>query len=113
MEPAIMNGDGWKPKWMLWRTSERLTAADDAFIGGIFRRLGGTPRAAARPGLIERRVDDVGTALAPRGPNLFRRTGQHLLAQRRPVLERRLPAVKLPKHLDRARHCSGVMVPPV
>jgi len=40
-----VNGEGWKPKWMLWRTSERLTAADDAFIGGIARRLGGTPMA--------------------------------------------------------------------
>ncbi len=31
-EPGILNGDGWKPKGMHWRTFERLTARHDAFV---------------------------------------------------------------------------------
>ncbi|MGH8579130.1 MAG: hypothetical protein ACREVK_03055 [Gammaproteobacteria bacterium] len=32
-EPGILNGNGWKPKGMHWRTFERLTAEHDAFVG--------------------------------------------------------------------------------
>jgi hypothetical protein len=32
-EPGILNGNGDKPKWMRWRTFERLVAAHDAFVG--------------------------------------------------------------------------------
>ncbi len=31
-EPGILNGNGWKPKGMHWRTFERLTAEHDAFV---------------------------------------------------------------------------------
>ncbi len=31
-EPGILNGNGWKPKGMHWRTFERLTAQHDAFV---------------------------------------------------------------------------------
>lgn len=43
-EPGILNGNGWKPKGMHWRTFERLTAEHDAFeqiaLAGIAQRLG-------------------------------------------------------------------------
>jgi hypothetical protein len=32
-EPGILNGEGEKPKWMRWRTFDRLTAEHDAFVG--------------------------------------------------------------------------------
>jgi hypothetical protein len=32
-EPGILNGDGGKPKWMRWRTFERLAAEHDRFVG--------------------------------------------------------------------------------
>jgi hypothetical protein len=32
-EPGILNGEGAKPKWMRWRTFERLAAEHDAFVG--------------------------------------------------------------------------------
>jgi hypothetical protein len=32
-EPGILNGEGDKPKWMRWRTFERLTAKHDQFVG--------------------------------------------------------------------------------
>jgi hypothetical protein len=32
-EPGILNGEGGKPKWMRWRTFERLAAEHDAFVG--------------------------------------------------------------------------------
>ena len=32
-EPGILNGQGDKPKWMRWRTFERLTAEHEAFVG--------------------------------------------------------------------------------
>ncbi len=42
-EPGILNGKGWKPKGMHWRTYERLTAEHDAFVAvslaGIAHRL--------------------------------------------------------------------------
>jgi hypothetical protein len=33
VEPGILNGEGGKPKWMRWRTFERLAAEHDAFVG--------------------------------------------------------------------------------
>jgi hypothetical protein len=43
-EPGILNGRGWKPKGMHWRTFDRLTAQHDAFVqrslAGAARRLG-------------------------------------------------------------------------
>ena len=43
-EPGILNGEGWKPKGMHWRTFERLTAEHGAFVGvslaGMAQRLG-------------------------------------------------------------------------
>ncbi len=32
-EPGILNGEGGKPKWMRWRTFDRLTAKHDQFVG--------------------------------------------------------------------------------
>ncbi|MGH8542022.1 MAG: hypothetical protein ACRETW_16150 [Stenotrophobium sp.] len=32
-EPGILNGEGGKPKWMRWRTFERLAARHDALVG--------------------------------------------------------------------------------
>jgi hypothetical protein len=32
-EPGILNGGGEKPKWMRWRTFERLAAKHDQFVG--------------------------------------------------------------------------------
>jgi hypothetical protein len=55
---------------MHWRTFNRLTSEHDAFVGVSLAGL------AARLGLIERRLDGVGAALAPRGLNLFRKMGQ-------------------------------------
>ncbi len=31
-EPGILNGEGGKPKWMRWRTFERLAAKHDQFV---------------------------------------------------------------------------------
>jgi hypothetical protein len=31
-EPGILNGEGGKPKWMRWRTFERLAAKHDALV---------------------------------------------------------------------------------
>lgn len=43
-EAGILNGNGWKPKGMHWRTFERLKARHDAFVGvslaGMAERLG-------------------------------------------------------------------------
>ncbi len=42
-KPGILNGEGWKPKGMHWRTFQRLRAEHDAFarvaLMGIARRL--------------------------------------------------------------------------
>ena len=38
-EPGILNGEGGKPKWMRWRTFERLSAEYDAVIGRSMREL--------------------------------------------------------------------------
>jgi hypothetical protein len=32
-EPGILNGEGGKPKWMRWRTFERLAAKHDDLVG--------------------------------------------------------------------------------
>jgi hypothetical protein len=32
-EPGMLNGEGIKPKWMRWRTFERLAAEHAAFVG--------------------------------------------------------------------------------
>jgi hypothetical protein len=32
-EPGILNGEGDKPRWMRWRTFERLAAKHDQFVG--------------------------------------------------------------------------------
>ncbi|MGZ8435431.1 MAG: hypothetical protein ACXWXX_13720, partial [Candidatus Binatia bacterium] len=32
-EPGILNGEGGKPKWMRWRTFERLAAEHYDFVG--------------------------------------------------------------------------------
>jgi hypothetical protein len=32
-EPGILKGNGGKPKWMRWRTFERLAAEHDKFVG--------------------------------------------------------------------------------
>ena len=43
-EPGILNGDGSKPKWMRWRTFQRLSTKHEAFVGaslaGLAQRLG-------------------------------------------------------------------------
>lgn len=31
-EPGILNGDGWKPKWMRWQTFHRLSARHNALV---------------------------------------------------------------------------------
>jgi hypothetical protein len=36
-EPGILNGEGDKPKWMRWRTFDRLTAEHDQFVGRSMR----------------------------------------------------------------------------
>ncbi|WP_295145270.1 hypothetical protein [uncultured Reyranella sp.] len=32
-EPGFLNGDGWKPKWMRWRTFARLKQEHDQLVG--------------------------------------------------------------------------------
>lgn len=43
-EPGILNGDGGKPKWMRWRTFQRLSAEHEALVGaslaGMAQQLG-------------------------------------------------------------------------
>jgi hypothetical protein len=69
-QAGILNLNGGKPKGMHWRTFNRLTAEHDAFVGVSLAGM------SARLGLIERRLDGVGAALATRGLNLFRKMGQ-------------------------------------
>ena len=44
-EPGILNGGGEKPKWMRWRTFERLAMKHDALVGrsmqAMMLKLGG------------------------------------------------------------------------
>src|SRR5262249_62247255 len=37
-EPGILNGEGDKPKWMRWRTFERLAAEPNAFLDSSMPR---------------------------------------------------------------------------
>jgi hypothetical protein len=69
-QAGILNLNGGRPKGMHWRTFNRLTAEHDAFVGVSLAGM------SARLGLIERRLDGVGAALATRGLNLFRKMGQ-------------------------------------
>jgi hypothetical protein len=36
-EPGILNGNGCKPKWMRWRTFDRLAAKYNALVGRSVR----------------------------------------------------------------------------
>ena len=38
-EPGILNGEGGKPKWMRWRTFERLAAKHDALVGRFMQAM--------------------------------------------------------------------------
>jgi hypothetical protein len=38
-EPGILNGEGDKPKWMRWRTFERLAAEHNAFVDESLARM--------------------------------------------------------------------------
>ena len=38
-EPGILNGEGDKPKWMRWRTFERLAAEHNAFVDESMARM--------------------------------------------------------------------------
>src|ERR1700730_14106323 len=44
-EPGILNGEGCKPKWMRWRTFDRLAMKHDALVGrsmqAMMLKLGG------------------------------------------------------------------------
>jgi hypothetical protein len=37
--PGILNGEGGKPKWMRWRTFERLVAQHNKFVGESFTEM--------------------------------------------------------------------------
>lgn len=62
-EAGILNGEGWKPKGMHWRTFERLKARHDAFVNVSLDGM------AKRFGIIEKTLDGIGDDL-----NLFRKT---------------------------------------
>ncbi len=49
-EPGILNGSGWKPKGMHWRTFERLKAEHDAFVSASLAGM------AQSLGLVNRRL---------------------------------------------------------
>ncbi len=38
-EPGILNGEGGKPKWMRWRTFERLTAQHSDMVGRTMQAI--------------------------------------------------------------------------
>jgi hypothetical protein len=50
-EAGILNGNGWKPKGMHWRTYQQLTAQYDQLVGGILQSL------SKRLGLFENRLE--------------------------------------------------------
>ena len=52
-EPGILNGSGWKPKGMHWRTFERLRAEHDAYVMAALAGMG------ERLGLVERRLNGL------------------------------------------------------
>ena len=56
-EPGILNGEGWKPKGMHWRTYERLKAVHDAHVNVSLAGM------AQRLGLVNRRLGDLGLDL--------------------------------------------------
>jgi hypothetical protein len=49
-ESGILNGNGWKPKGMHWRTFARLRAGHDAHVSAALAGM------AAKLGLIEQRL---------------------------------------------------------
>lgn len=51
-EPGILNGSGWKPKGMHWKTFQRLNAQHDVFVQSSLAGM------AARFGLIGESLDD-------------------------------------------------------
>lgn len=60
-EPGILNGSGWKPKGMHWRTFERLRAEHDAFVTAALAGMG------ERLGLVERRLTGIADKLSGGG----------------------------------------------
>ena len=52
-ERGILNGSGWKPKGMHWRTFERLRAEHDAYVMAALAGMG------ERLGLVERRMNGL------------------------------------------------------
>lgn len=52
-EPGILNGTGWKPKGMHWRTFERLKAEHDAFVNASLVGM------AERLGMVNRRLNGL------------------------------------------------------
>lgn len=56
-QPGILNGEGWKPRGMHWRTYERLKAAHDAHVNVSLAGM------AQRLGLVNRRLGDLGVDL--------------------------------------------------
>ena len=50
-DAGILNGNGWKPKGMHWRTFERLSAEHDAFVSASLAGM------AKRLGLFENRLE--------------------------------------------------------
>jgi len=60
-QAGILNLNGGRPKGMHWRTFNRLTAEHDAFVGVSLAGM------AARLGMSEWQLDDLGAALHPEG----------------------------------------------
>lgn len=52
-EPGILNGNGWKPKCMHWRTFERLQGEHDAEVNAALAGM------AAKLGLLGERLDGL------------------------------------------------------
>jgi len=52
-DAGILNGNGWKPKGMHWRTFERLRAEHDAFVSASLAGM------AKRLGLFENRLEAI------------------------------------------------------
>ena len=51
--PGILNGNGWKPKDMHWRTFERLQREHDAHVNAAIAGM------AAKLGLLQGRLGDI------------------------------------------------------
>ena len=56
-EPGILNGNGWKPKGMHWRTFERLQREHDGYVNAALAGM------AARLGLLRGRLDTIDAAM--------------------------------------------------